>query len=232
MPPARQELDDIEITSDGVMYAEGVPPGGLEALLSSKAIVSEVVIAEHGGETKTVKFRELSNDQKQAIMTFAIQYMEDRRREQEEDGKGEWRDAESDRDVLVGEEMELRMLQAAMLDPTTNGPACSLTWLRRRMGTQLQTKLGQRYAAFELLIDPEKVDEDIIKAVLDSVKKNIPIESLCMECDSVLLARCLQYSVALLSNLATVKSSGGSTRATKRTRKPKKRASKSAPKKR
>ena len=198
--------DDVEISSDGVVY-DG-PIGGLQALLSSKAIISEAITVEHGGESKTVKFRELSNDQKQACLAFAIQYVEDRRRTQEEDGKGEWRDAESDRDVLVSEERDMRMLQASMLDPATNGPACSLTWLRKRMGTQLQTMLGERYHQFEALIDPQKVDEDMIKMVIDDVKKNTPIDLLLMQYGLILLVRSLQFSVLHQSTYEIGKSSG------------------------
>ena len=229
MPPAKHDLDHLEIGPDGVVY-DG-PPGGLEALLSSRAIISEVVKVEHGGESKTIKFRELSNDQKQAIMTFAIQHVEDKRRQQEEDGKGEWRDASSDRDVLIGEERDLRILQAAMLDPKTDGPACSLTWLRRRMGTQLQTKLGDRYTLFEKSIDPEKIDEDTIKMVIDDVKKNTPLALLLMQYGSVLLARSLQYLVALQENLAIVKSSGSRSGGMPRTKKRKRTGSTSARKK-
>ena len=226
MPPRRDEIPDIEIGPDGVEY-DG-PPGGLEALLSSRAIVSEPVTCEHGGESVNVIFRELSNDQKQSCMAFALQYVEDKRRTQEEDGKGEWRDAESDRDVLIGEERELRMLNAAMLDPKTKGPACSLGWLRKRLGTQLMVKIGQRYEAFERSIDPEKIDEDTIKMVIDDVKKNTPLDLLLMQYGSILLARCVQYLVALQSNSPTGKSSGSGSGATRRSRKPKKRASTSA----
>jgi len=226
MPPVS---DNIEYGKDGVVY-DG-PPGGLEALLASKAIVSEVVTVEHGGESVTTKLRELSNDLKQKIMAHSIQHVEDMRRTQEEDGKGEWRDSESDRDVLIGEERDLRMLQAAMLDPKTNGPACSLAWLRRRMGTQLQVKLSDRYNTFEALIDPEQIDEDMIKLVIDDVKKNIPLDLLLMQYGSILLCRCVQYLVALQSNLATVKSSGSSSGGTRRSKKPKKKASTSAPRK-
>ena len=210
MPPRRDDIPDIEITSNGVMREEGVPQGGLEALLSSKAIISEPVTCEHGGESKTVIFRELSNDQKQSIMTFALQHVEDKRREQEEDGKGAWRDAEADRDVLIGEERELMMLQAAMLDPKTRGPACSLEWLRKRMGTQLAKRLGDRYNIFEQSIDPDKISDEAIAGVIDAVKKKTPIDLLTMEYDSILLARCVQYLVATHSELQTVKSSGSS----------------------
>lgn len=215
----------IEYSKDGVVW-DG-PQGGLEALLSSKAIISEIITVKHGKETKTVKFRELSNDLKQKIMSHAIQHVEDMRRVQEEGGKGEWRDAGADRDVLIGEERDLRMLQAAMLDPETNGPACSLAWLRQRMGTQLQTKLGDRYQAFERLIDPEHVDEDMVKMVIDDVKKNTPIDLLLMQYGSILLARSLQFSVLHLSNSKTDKSSGSSISGKPRTRKPKKKATKS-----
>ena len=226
MPPRRDDIPDIEIGPDGVVY-DG-PPGGLEALLSSKAIISEPVTCEHGGESVNVVFRELSNDQKQSIMGFALQFIEDKRRTQEEDGKGEWRDAESDRDVLIGEEREMRMLQAAMLDPKTKGPACSLGWLRKRLGTQLMTKIGQRYETFERSIDPEKIDEATIKQVIEDVKKNTPLDLLLMQYGSILLARCVQYLVALQSNSVTDKSSGSASGATRRSKKPKKRASKSA----
>ena len=214
MPPRRDDIPDIEIGPDGVVY-DG-PPGGLEALLSSKAIISEEVTCEHGGASVTVIFRELSNDQKQSIMGFALQYVEDKRRQQEEDGKGEWRECGEDRDVLIGEERELRMIQAAALDPKTKGPACSLGWLRKRLGTQLMKKIGDRYETFERLIDPEHVDEDRIKSVLDDVKKNTPLDLLCMQYDSILLARCLQYSVLHQSNSPTDKSSGSVSRVTRR----------------
>ncbi|MEE9367150.1 MAG: hypothetical protein V3W44_10710 [Dehalococcoidales bacterium] len=221
MPPS----DYDEISPDGVVY-DG-PPGGLEALLSSKRIESEIVTVEHGGESKTIKFRELSNDQKQACMAFAIQHVEDRRRTQEEDGKGEWRDAESNRDVLIGEEQHLRMLQAAMLDPETNGPACSLGWLRKRLGTRLFTKLGDRYEVFEQSIDPDYVTEDMVKMVIDDVKKNTPLDLLLMQYGSILLARSLQFSVLHLSNSETGKSSGLSTSAKPRSKQRKKRVTKS-----
>ncbi len=211
---------DLDYSPEGVVY-DG-PPGGLEALLSSKPIISEVVTVAHGDDSVTVKFRELSNDLKQKIMAHAIQHVEDMRRTQEEDGKGEWRDADSDRDVLIGEERDLRMLQAAMLDPKTNGPACSLGWLRKRMGTQLQTKLGDRYNAFEKLIDPEQVDEDMIELVIDDVKKNTPLDLLLMQYGSILLCRSLQFSVLHLSKSATGKSSGLGNGATRRSKKRKK----------
>lgn len=217
MPARRDDIPDIEIGPDGVVY-DG-PPGGLEALLSSKAIVSEPVTCEHGGESVNVIFRELSNDQKQAIWNFALQHVENRRRTQEEDGKGPWRDCASDRDVLIGEERELMMLQAAMLDPKTKGPACSLAWLRKRLGTQLMKKIGDRYEIFEHLIDPEQVDEELINIVINDVKKNTPLDLLLMQYGSILLARCVQYLVALQSNLATVKSGGSSTGGTRRTKK-------------
>jgi hypothetical protein len=222
MSPKKEDLGDFEIGPEGVVY-DG-PPGGLEALLSSRAIVSEPVTVEHGGESKTVRFRELSNSQKQSIRMFAMQYIEDKRRTQEEDGKGAWRDAESDRDVLIGEEMELRMLEAATLDPKTNGPACSLMWLRKRMGTGLQKKLGDRYAAFEETIDPDKVDEALIKLVFDDVKKNTPIDLLLMQYDRILLCRCLQYLAVHLSSFPTGKSGGSQSGLGKRKRKPKSRA--------
>jgi len=221
--PQPKDLGDFEIGPNGVVY-DG-PPGGLEALLSSRAIVSDPVTVEHGDESKTVKFRELSNDQKNAVRAFAVQFIEDRRRTQEEDGKGEWRDAESDRDVLVAEEMELRMLQASMLDPKTNGPACSLAWLRKRMGTQLQQKLGERYDAFEKLIDPEQIDEDIIKMVIEDVKKNTPLDLLCMQYGSILLARSLQYLGALHFSSVTDKSNGLESPETQPLKKPKSKAS-------
>jgi hypothetical protein len=183
-------------------------PGCLESLLSSRPIHSEPVTVTHGGESVQIIFRELSNDQKNKIKTHAIQHIEDIRRKQEEDGKGVWRDADSDLDVLKGEEQELRMLQAAMLDPKTKGPACSLGWLRRRMGTQLQTAIGEHYAMFEELIDPEQVTEEMIEQVIDDVKKNIPLDLLLMQYGSILLARSLQYSVALQSSSQTDKSSG------------------------
>jgi hypothetical protein len=206
MPQPKEDLGDFEISKDGVEY-DG-PPGGLQSLLSSKAIISETVTVEHGGESKTVKFRELSNDQKQACMAFAIQHVEDRRRTQEEDGKGEWRDAESNRDVLVGEEQNLRMLQASMLDPETNGPACSLGWLRARMGTQLAVKLSDRYNAFEALIDPEQITEDLIEQVIGDVEQNFPLDYLLMQYGSILLCRCVQYLVAQQSNSKTDNSDG------------------------
>ncbi len=221
-----QPPNEPEYTKDGIK-SEG-PPGGLEALLSGRSIISDVVTVEHGGDKITVKFRELSNDLKQKIMAHAIQHVEDMRRTQEEGGKGEWRDSDSDRDVLIGEERDLRMLQAAMLDPKTNGPACDLAWLRRRMGTQLQTMLGDRYQVFEALIDPEIVDEGMIKIVIDDVKKNTPIDLLLMQYASVLLARSLQFSVLHQSNSRTARSSGSLSGKRKRTSKPKKRASKSA----
>ncbi|KKL03778.1 hypothetical protein LCGC14_2622740 [marine sediment metagenome] len=225
MPPRRDDIPDIEITADGVMRDEGVPVGGLEALLSSKAIVSEPVTCEHGGESKTVIFRELSNDQKQSIMTFALQRVEDKRREQEENGKGTWRDCEADRDVLIGEERELMMLQAAMLDPKTKGPACSLEWLRKRMGTQLAKRLGDRYNTFEMSIDPDKISDDAILAVIDAAEKKTPIDLLTMEFDSILLGRSVQYLVAILSELRTAKSSGSSSSRKPRRKRPKKKAS-------
>lgn len=224
--PRRDEIPDIEIGPDGVVY-DG-PPGGLQALLSSKAIISEPVTCEHGGESVNIIFRELSNDQKQAIMGFALQRVEDRRRQQEEDGKGEWRDCASDRDVLIGEERELMMLQAAMLDPKTKGPACSLAWLRKRLGTQLMKKIGDRYETFEQSIDPEHIDEETIKMVIDDVKKNTPLDLLLMQYGSILLCRCVQYLVALQSNLVIVKSTGSASGGTRRLKKPKKGASKSA----
>lgn len=187
---------------------EGAGPGCLDELLSSKPIHSPPITVEHGEESKSVIFRELSNDMKQRIMTHAIQHVEDLRRTQEEDGKGAWRDAEQDRDVLIGEERDLRMLQAAMLDPKTGGPAVSLGWLRKRMGTGMQTKLGNCYAAFEQMIDPDGVDEETINAVLDDVKKNVPLDLLMMQYDAILLARSLQYSVNLLKTYETDKSSG------------------------
>jgi hypothetical protein len=211
----KDDFGDFEVTPNGVAY-DG-PPGGLEALLSSRAIVSEPVTVEHDGEKKSVRFRELSNDQKQQIMTFAIQHIEDRRRTQEEDGRGAWRDAESDRDVLIGEERDLRMLQAAMLDPQTNGPACSLQWLRKRMGTGLQKQLGDRYAAFEELIDPEKVNEDLIKLVIDDVKKNTPLDLLLMQYDRISLVRSLQFLVSQQSSSQTAKSNGSASGGTRRT---------------
>jgi hypothetical protein len=184
------------------------PPGSLEELLSSKPIRSQVVKVEHGGESVEVIFRELSNDLKQRIMTHAIQHVEDMRRVQEDGGQGEWRDAGADRDVLIGEERDLRMLQAAMVDPKTNGPACSLQWLRKRMGTQLQTMLGDRYNAFEASIDPEQVTEDVIEQVIDDVKKNFPLDYLLMQYGSITLCRCVQFLVAQQSSLATDKSTG------------------------
>lgn len=211
---------DPEYTKDGIV--SDLPPGGLEALLSSKAILSEPVTIEHGDDKITVRFRELSNDLKQKIMGHAIQHIEDMRRTQEEDGKGEWRDAESDRDVLISEERDLRMLQASMLDVETGGPACSLPWLRKRMGTQLQTKLGDRYTTFERLIDPEQVDEEMITLVIDDVKKNIPLDLLLMQYGSILLARSLQFMVAQQSTSQTDKSNGSSSGVTRQSRKRKK----------
>jgi hypothetical protein len=223
MPPRRDDVTDFEIGPDGVVY-DG-PPGGLETLLSSKAIISEELTCEHGGESVNIIFRELSNDQKQFCMMFAMQYIEDKRRQQEEDGAGEWRDCESDRDVLINEEKEIRILNAAMLDPKTKGPACSLTWMRRRLGTQLMAKIGHRYFVFEKSIDPDKISDAAIAGVIDAVKKKTPIDLLTMEYDSILLASCVQYLVAVHSRLQTGKSSGSSKPVKRRRKKPKKKAS-------
>jgi hypothetical protein len=205
MPP-HNDPGTFEIGPDGVVY-DG-PPGDLETLLSSKPILSDPFEVSHGGETVKARFRELSNSQKQSIQAFAIQWFEDKRREQEKDGAGEWRDAESDRYVMIGEERHLRMLQAAMIQPDSFAPACSLGWLRKRMGTQLETMLGNRYAAFEASIDPVNVGEEEIEAVLQDVRDNYPFDYLLTQYDVVLLVRSLQYSVSLHSKSATDKSSG------------------------
>jgi hypothetical protein len=201
--------------------AEGGQIGCLEALLSSKPIISEPVTVEHGDSKVTIKFRELSNDQKNANRMHAIQFVEDRRRTQEDDGKGEWRDADSDLDVLKAEETDLRMLHAAMMDPKTGGPACSLEWLRKRMGTGLQTKLGDRYAKFEAAIDPAQVTEEMIEGVIQDVRDNYPFDYLLMQYDSILLVRSLQFLVAQQSTLEIAKSSGTGTPAKRRSKKPK-----------
>jgi len=198
--------DEEEIGFDGFV-SEG-PPGGLEALLSAKAIISEPVRIEREGETVEVVFRELSNDMKQKCKMHALQYIEDKRRAQEEDGKGIWRDVDSDLDVLKGEETDLRMLQAAMLDPKTKGPACSLGWLRKRMGTQLQTALGEKYAAFEQLINPSEVTTELIELVIDDVKKKMQPDFLLMQYESTTLISCIMYLVDQLSSYQTDKSTG------------------------
>ena len=213
---SQREDWDFEIGPDGVLHYG--PPGDLEAMLSSKPIISEPFEVSYGGETKKARFRELSNSQKESIRAFAIQWFEDKRREQEEDGKGEWRDAEADRKVMIGEEMHLRMLQASTIQPDGFGPACSLAWLRKRMGSQLATMIGNRYAQFEASIDPLHTSQEMIEQVLQDVRDRYPFDYLAMQYDVVTLIKSLQYLGNLHWKSQTDKSSGSRTGAKRRSK--------------
>ena len=207
MPVHKEDPAAFELTKDGVVY-DG-PPGDLETLLSSKAILSESFDISYGDDKVRGRWRELSNSQKQAIQAFAIQWFEDKRRQQEEDGKGEWRDAESDRDVMIGEERHLRMLQASLIQADSYAPAISLGWMRKRMGTQLETMLGNRYHAFEASIDPVNVDEEVIEQVLQDCRDNFPFDYLLTQYDIITLVRSLQLLVNLHWPSQIEESSGG-----------------------
>ena len=148
------------------------PVPALERLLSTSPLLSEPIEIKRGADKIRLKFREVPNDMKNRIKEQAIQFVEDRRRKFESEGEGEWRGVDEDLMTLKAEEQELRMLQAAMIDLETDGPACSLDWLRRRMGTELQAYLGEKYKEFEDELSPDKATDDDVKSLIEDLKKN------------------------------------------------------------
>lgn len=183
----------------------------LDDFLSLEPMRSEPIEIERAGKKVKVIFQEVPNDLRNLHLMEGIQAVEDRRRELEKQGSGEWRDAETDLDVLKREEQELRTLCAAMKNPSDNSPAFSLSNLRYYMGSPLMDFLGNKYAEFEAGINPDSASDELVEALIDDVKKNEDLALLWTRYGSHTALRCVQYLVAQVEKYQTESSSGTDT---------------------
>ena len=180
----------------------------LDDLLSLKPLKSDPIKVEYGGSSVDVCLQEVPNAHKNKLKAAAIQHIENDRRKREDAGDGEWRDAESDIDVLRAQEWDMRILHAAMRDPKTNGPAVSLEVLRHNLSSNLQEFMGEKYAEFENGLNIDGATDEMIKSLIDDVKKKGDLALLWTQYGSLTALRCVQSLVVLLETYQIDPSTG------------------------
>lgn len=193
--------------SEGSKYAIG----SLEQALSADPLLSPELVWEVAGREVRVIFRELPQAQIDRLRMAAIQYVEQERARREGDGAS-WRDVQSDLDVLRANRLDLLMLHAAMLDPRTMGPACSLEWLEKRLSPELQEHLARAYHQWVQGISPDAVTTEMVDHIFEEVKKKrddpmLPVW-LWTRCGYRMLTGCMLYMADLYENYRTAQSSG------------------------
>jgi hypothetical protein len=143
----------------------------LEEALNADPVMSEILEITVRGVPVRVQFRELPTTMVDKLRMAAIQYVEDQRRKKEQKGDGEWRDAQMDIDVLRANRLELLMIHAALVNPDSGGPACTLASLEGGIEIDVLEYLGEKWEEFKTGIDPDYLDEDAIKVILDEGRK-------------------------------------------------------------
>lgn len=151
------------------MKADETALGSLERALSAEPLRSDVMEITVNGHPAKLQFVELSQTRYDQLRGEAIRWTEELRRENEDNG--EWREAQVDLDAIRANRTDILALWAAMVDPDTDGPACSLEWLEKRMPPDVQEFLATAFAAWKQGISPDGVTQEIVEALIEDVKK-------------------------------------------------------------
>jgi hypothetical protein len=164
-----------------------------ETALCAQPLYSEVQEIEIQGVKAKWVWREISQSRYDALRRTAIQYVEEDRARKEQGL--EWQDVTSDMDAMRANELDLRLIQAAMRDADDHEKeAIKLQTLRDRLSPDMQEHLATNYQIWRDSLSPDSMSEEDVKLLCEAIKKKeVPTPSLVTQFGFRTAIACLDY---------------------------------------
>lgn len=175
------------------------------------SVYSPEVFYDGHGMRFSVVFRELSEGYKQLLRYRAISEVESLRRQHEESGGFEWRNADMAIEELRNNTWDRLLLFEAMRDPEDHAkPACDWFWVEQKLPSEVVGYLMTKYREWEQTLSPDAITPKQVEEFVEELKKNsddlTPIY-LWQRHGSAILWACALYMAGLLRTYQTDSSS-------------------------
>jgi hypothetical protein len=141
-----------------------------EDALCAAPLISDVQTMKIGRNEASWVWREISQSRTDQLRRTSIQWVEEDRRRKERGG--DWRDVITDLDAMRANELDLRLIHAAMRDPENHTEeAIGLDSLRDRLSPDMQEHLATSYQIWRASIAPDTMSQEDIVALCEEIKK-------------------------------------------------------------